>query len=264
MEHKNLNFKIFRFEDGEKPRYDIFQIREREGMTILDALFQIQDELDGSLAFRYSCRGAVCGSCAMLINKVPGLACRIQTRDVKDSQVYVDLQTFGPLAKPGIGRIEKGQILVEPLPNLPVIKDLVVDMEQFFKHYESIKPWLVTEESGLEKEHLMEPEEVQKLEKYTNCILCAACYGTCPVSKRDKEYLGPAALAKVWRFFSDSRDTRKKELLEIVDSQQGVWGCDGVFNCVEVCPKEVPPTQAITALRRRLFTGKVKRVFGRK
>jgi len=128
-----MNLKIFRFEKGkdEKPRYDIFPIRETSGITVLGALFQIQDELDGSLSFRYSCRGAVCGSCAMLINKRPRLACRTQIKNIKKERV-LDLQGYGALAKP-IYLKEKDEILVEPLPNFPVIKDLIVDMTTFFE-----------------------------------------------------------------------------------------------------------------------------------
>ena len=258
-----MNLKIFRFEKGkdEKPRYDIFPIRETSGITVLGALFQIQDELDGSLSFRYSCRGAVCGSCAMLINKRPRLACRTQIKNIKKERV-LDLQGYGALAKP-IYLKEKDEILVEPLPNFPVIKDLIVDMTTFFEHYRSIKPYLYPSYSDME--NLMSPKDERKIEIYTNCILCAICIGACPVSSRNKDFLGPAILAKAWRFIADPRYTKKKEgeLLEKVNSQQGVWGCDTVYKCTDVCPKQVPPTQAITALRRKLFVHKLKKIIRR-
>lgn len=250
-----LRLRVFRFQEGKERRYDTFQVEERDGMTVLEALFKIQEELDPTLSFRYSCRGAVCGSCAMLINKIPRLACRTQVKDVK-ARLIAPLQALGPFAKPALAGIERGEILVEPLPNLPPIKDLVVDMQPFFKRYESLKPWLIAREPLGEKEHLMTPEEVRKLEPYVNCILCAACYASCPAYQRDKNFLGPAALAKAYRFAADPRNAG--EFLERVDSHEGVWGCDAVFRCAEVCPKQVPPTQAITALRRRIFKRRLR------
>ncbi|MBI5252907.1 MAG: 2Fe-2S iron-sulfur cluster binding domain-containing protein, partial [Euryarchaeota archaeon] len=122
-----LKLRVFRSGEG-KERYDIFLVEEREGMTVLEALFKIQEELDSTLSFRYSCRGAVCGSCAMLINKVPRLACRTQVREVKDGRLMAPLQVLRAFAKPAIVGIKRGEILVEPLPNLSIIKDLIVDM----------------------------------------------------------------------------------------------------------------------------------------
>jgi succinate dehydrogenase / fumarate reductase iron-sulfur subunit len=255
-----LKFKVRRFEKGkgEEPRYDTFSIEERDGMTVLEALFAIKEELDGTLAFRYSCRGAVCGSCAVLINGTPMLACRTQVKDVKMGRLAAELRVRGPFGVPAFKKINAGEILVEPLPNLPVLKDLIVDMKRFFDAYESIEPWLIGEEAPPDKEHRMSQEEMEKVEPYINCILCGACYAACPVSARDESYLGPAALAKAWRFLADPRYKGKAELLERVNSHQGVWGCDTVYRCVDVCPKEVPPTQGITAIRRRLLLNKLK------
>lgn len=250
-----LKLRIFRFQEG-KERYDTFLVEEREGMTVLEALFKIQEELDSTISFRYSCRGAVCGSCAMLINKVPRLACRTQVREMKEGRLIAPLQVLGAFARPEITRIEREEILVEPLPNLPVIKDLIVDMQPFFKHYESLQPWLVAREALGEKEHLMSPEEVKKVEPYINCILCAACYASCPAYRRNKNFLGPAVLSKAHRFLADSRNAG--EFLEKVDSRDGVWGCNTVYMCAEVCPKQVPSTQGITTLRRRILMHRLK------
>ena len=161
----------------------IFEIEPKPHMSVLEALFQIQDETDSTLAFRYSCRGAVCGSCAMLINKKQRLACRTQVSEIVGEKVLM-ISTFGPLAKPEfkIGN----EILIEPLPNLPLIKDLIVDMKPFFKHYGSVKPWFDIENTNPQVS-LMSQEETKKLDKYASCILCGLCYGSCPVSARDKE-----------------------------------------------------------------------------
>ena len=229
-----VQMKIMR-QDGERVWHDTFEVDETPGMTVLEALFHVQERMDGSLCFRYSCRGAVCGSCSMLINNVPGLACRTQVSSFED------------------------EILIEPLPNFNVIRDLVVDMEHFYDLLDQIKPWISAGEDVPDGGNLMSPEVEQQIEVYTNCILCATCHGACPVAARDEMYLGPAALAKAWRFFIDPREqeTAKHARLEAVDNKSGVWGCDVVFKCTAVCPKKVTPTQGILAQRKHLNTLKV-------
>lgn len=253
-------FKILR-SCGVESHYDFFEVRLREGMTVLEGLFQIQDEQDGSLAFRYSCRGAVCGSCAMRINKVVRLACRTQINTVLGEKV-VDIESRGVLGKPVV--FSAGDtILIEPLPNLPVVRDLIVDMSRFYEHYRSIKPYFTPAENLSTTgagEYVMSPEEEQRIDGYVNCILCAACHGVCPVVARDGDYLGPAALAKTWRFYDDSRCGDKKQRLEQVNSEHGIWGCDLVYRCVKVCPKKVPPTLAITGLRRQAIKTGIKKI----
>jgi succinate dehydrogenase / fumarate reductase iron-sulfur subunit len=231
MSTERYVFKVSRFDptSNSQPSYQEYTLDVTEGMTILEALLRIQAEQDGSLAFRYACRGAVCGSCAMLINGRVELACRTQVRG-----------------------LETRTITVEPLPNLPVLKDLVVDMEPFFEKNQSIQPWLQPTEPAPERERLVDPVQWAEAEPYTNCILCASCYGVCPAAARDPEYLGPAALAKHYRFLADVRDVADDERVALVDSEQGVWGCDMVWNCVEVCPKGVPPTQGIGKTRARI------------
>ena len=231
MSPKPYTFKIRRFnpeKDG-VPYYEEYSLDVPEGMTVLEALLRLQAEQDGSLAFRYACRGAVCGSCAMLINGHVDLACRSQVR--------------------GLGA---ETITVEPLPNLPVLKDLVVDMEPFFDKNRAVQPWLQPTEPAPERERLVDPVQWAEAEPYTNCILCASCYGVCPAVERDPGYLGPAALAKHYRFLADVRDVADDARVALVDGEQGVWGCDMVWNCVEVCPKGVPPTQGIGKTRARI------------
>ena len=214
-------------------------------MTVLEALLQIQDEQDGTLAFRYSCRGAVCGSCAMLINGKFDLACRVQLQNAPSSSGQVGTET----------------LVLEPLPNLDIIKDLVVDMEPFWDALRQIQPWLHEVTNPAEKERLMSPREREKIDQYVNCILCAACYGSCPVLARDERYLGPAALAKLYRFVADSRDSRGDETLKIANKESGVWGCDTVLRCIDACPKNVRPTDGIEALRRNLVVRKFRKLF---
>lgn len=250
-----MKFKIKRF-DGKNSKFDMFEIKPKPHMSVLEALFQIQDENDGTLAFRYSCRGAVCGSCAMLINKKQRLACRTQVSEIVGEKVLT-VSTFGPLAKPEFKTGD--EILVEPLPNLSLIKDLIVDMKPFFKHYESIKPWFDIENTNPEA-NLMSQEDTKKIDKYASCILCGLCYGSCPVSARDKDYMGPAALAKAWRFYTDPRFPGREIMLSRVDFTDGVWACDHVYRCVEVCPKQVPPTNAITGLTRKIIVQKIKNI----
>lgn len=248
---KLVRFKIKRF-DGKKSKYDRFEIEPKPHMSVLEALFQIQDAQDSTLAFRYSCRGAVCGSCAMLINKKHRLACRTQVSEIVGEKV-LSISAYGPLAKPEFKTGD--EILVEPLPNLPLIKDLIVDMKPFFKHYESLKPWFEGKQ-----EVLMTQKDTINVDKYASCILCGLCYGACPVSARDKDFLGPSTLAKAMRFYADPRYQGLEEMLKRVDFTKGVWACDHVYRCVEVCPKQVPPTNAITGLTRKIILQKMKNI----
>lgn len=247
-----MKIKIKRY-DGEKSRFDTFEIIPKPHMSVLEALFQIQDELDGSLAFRYSCRGAVCGSCAMLINKKQRLACRTQISEIVGERVLT-ISSYGPIAKPEIKTGD--EILVEPLQNLPLIKDLIVDMKPFFKHYEAIGPGFNVEGELVP----MTQKDVKKVDKYAACILCGLCYGACPVASRERKYLGPAALANAWRFYDDTRYNNKEEMLKRVDSKSGIWACDQVYRCVEVCPKNVPATNAITGFIRKTVIHKMKHI----
>jgi succinate dehydrogenase / fumarate reductase iron-sulfur subunit len=232
-----MRLKVFRFDpESGKRGYDTFELEPAPGWTVLDALFAAQDVHDDSLSFRYSCRGAVCGSCAMLINKVPRLACRTQVRQLLDGEAW------------DAGR----EIIVEPLPHLTVIKDLVVDMERFFAFYRAVEPVLKPAGPVPEREYSMAGDVVRELEKYTNCILCGACVGACPVNSRADAYLGPAALAKLYRFHIDTRDQRNDSRLLHANSSGGWWGCEFHTNCMRVCPKGVPPNLAIGKARRRL------------
>lgn len=251
-----MKFKIKRFDKG-KSWFDTFEVKTVPHMSVLEVLFKIQDEQDSSLAFRYSCRGAVCGSCAMHINKRQRLACRTQVSEISGERVF-NLTKYGALAK--LETKTGNEILIEPLPSLPVIKDLIVDTEPFFKHYEDIEPWFVEKETLPDNEVLMSPKDLEKIHSFAGCILCGICYGTCPSFARDKDFIGPAVLAKAWRFYADPRNNNISDILDKVDSTNGVWACDEVYRCVEVCPKNVPPTNAITSLMRKIIIKRLKSI----
>ena len=244
-----MKLRILRTSQGSGPAYLVYEIEPRQGMTVLDALFQVHDRQDDSLSFRYSCRGAVCGSCAMLINKVPRLACRTQVAGL------IDEKPMNLAPSPTIMATESwdpgSEVLIEPLPNMPVIKDLIVDMDGFFAKYRRIGPTLHAEMAG-DRETIMDANAVKELERYTNCILCAACYGACPVNGSDPEYIGPAALTKLYRFRIDPREKDAGKRLGIADVPHGWWACGFYTNCTNVCPRGVPPNVAIGRARQEL------------
>ncbi len=227
-----LTLRITRYQKEKDPPQwvETFSVETREGMNLLEALIKIQDEQDGTLAFRYSCRGAVCGSCAMRVNGKVTLACRTHVEDL--------------LPKP---------VLIGPLPYFPVIRDLIVDLSTFFEHYREIESSLHGKPVSPKSEYLMDENRRKQIDPYIQCILCGICLGVCPAFYRDGQFLGPAILAKVYRFFKDPRDRRGEKILEKVNSQTGVWACNTVFQCVKFCPKEVPPTYAIVTMRRKIL-----------
>lgn len=235
-----VEFRVFRFEpdDGE-PRFDRFQVPVEKGMTVLEGLYYILENLDSSLAFRSSCRSAVCGSCAMHINGCYRLACRTQ---------------IAALEPP---------VVIRPLAHLPVLKDLVVDMEPFFAHYEVIKPYLVPKEPPPEQEYLQSQKERKRLDGLVDCILCGACYGACPLGLSDPHYLGPHAFLQALRFLEDSRDGAKEERLALIGTEDGAFRCHTVFSCQRVCPKDLDPSGAIARLKLQLTLAKLRRVFRR-
>jgi len=240
MDSNLLTLRIRRFHKEKNPpqRIETFQVEIRRGMNLLEALLRIQDEQDETLSFRYSCRGAVCGSCAMRVNGKDVLACRTHVEDLLD--------------KPA---------LIEPLPLFPVIRDLIVDLSTFFDHYRKIGPFLQGKPVSPQSEYLMGEKKRKEIDPYINCILCGICFGTCPAFGKDSKFLGPAVLAKAYRFLADPRDRRNEEILNAVNRQQGVWGCKTVFNCVSVCPKQVPPTHAIVKMRSSILRSRIGHLF---
>src|SRR4030067_3152649 len=192
MNSRLLTLRIKRFhKEKAPPRWvETFQVEPRKGMSLLEALLRIQDDQDGSLSFRYSCRGAVCGSCAMRVNGKLVLACRTHVEDL--------------LEKP---------TLIEPLPFFPVLRDLIVDMSTFFDHYQQIKPYLHGKPAPADSEYRMAEDERKEIDPYVQCILCGICFGVCPAFQRSSQFLGPAMLAKAYRFLVDPRDGRSGDIL---------------------------------------------------
>lgn len=235
-------FKILRYDPtkDEPPHFQTYVYEPKPRDSVMEALKDIRDQQDPSLSFRYSCREAVCGSCAMVINGEIALSCR----------------TLVDAAGPDL-------IVIEPLPNMEILKDLVVDMAPFWEAYRFVQPYLQPVGEVPPKGHHIEDSELEDVFRLTTCILCASCYSACPVVSREAEYLGPAALAKLHRFVKDPRDKRSYEALKRVDSPTGVWGCDTVFRCNAVCPKEVQPGHSIEGVRRALVVRKMKRIFRR-
>jgi succinate dehydrogenase / fumarate reductase iron-sulfur subunit len=234
MAEARLRIKRFDPATDTAPRWDQFTVPYEGSMTVLEALFAIQERQDGTLCFRYCCRAAVCGSCAMYINGRYRLACQ------------TNVTHFG------------GDIVVEPMPHVPVVKDLVSDMADFFAKYEYIKPWLIRNSEEPEKEIPQSPADRQKLDMPIDCILCGSCYSSCPSVWGSENYLGPAALLKAYRFEIDSRDEARKERLPFFDNEFGAYRCHTITNCIEACPKELNPTEGIqwlkgAAVRRRIL-----------
>ena len=242
MNPSTLKLKIKRYNSEKTPSswLETFVVETRKGMNLLEALLRIQDEQDSTLSFRYSCRGAVCGSCGMKVNGELVLACRTPVERL-------------------LGKV----VLIEPLPFFPAIRDLIVDMSLFFEHYREIKPYLHGKPTDSDRETLMTEAERKEIDPYIQCILCGICFGACPAYQRDPKFLGPAMLAKAFRFIADSRDARSEEILSEVNNQRGVWGCNTVFQCVKVCPEEVPPTHAILKMRRNILNHRLASFFSR-
>lgn len=226
-----ISVRVQRFNPDvdKKPRLQTFSLQWRKGMTILDALHDLKAEQDGSLTFRRSCRHAICGSCAMNVNGKNMLVCNQPIKDHLNS---------------------KGEITIKPLPYLPVIKDLVVDRTAFWAQYMRVKPWLIPPDNVPEKEFRMSAEEVAALQDAEKCIMCGACYSACSVIGMTKQYIGPHALLKAFLRVLDPRDSAPAERLADLAGGDGVYRCHTIFNCIDACPKELNPTQAIETLRK--------------
>jgi fumarate reductase iron-sulfur subunit len=211
-------------EQQTEPTSQRFEVPLREDWVVLDALNYIKDKLDGSLAYRWSCRMGVCGSCGMMVNGEPKLTCA----------------TF-------LSHYMPGPVRVEPLRYFPVVRDLVIEMTDFMVKLQSVQPWIVRkDEKPLSAgEYLQTPEELDTYKQFSMCINCMLCYAACPVYGLDPQFIGPAAIALAQRYNMDSRDQGAPQRLEILSQHEGMWGCTFVGECTQVCPKSVDPAGAI-------------------
>lgn len=232
-----VHLKIQRFnpEKDSKPWWSEHDVEAEETDRVLDALHQVKWYDDGTLTLRRSCAHGICGSDAMRINGRNALACKVLIKDV--------------------GK----KITVQPLLGLPLIKDLVVDMEPFFAKYRSVLPYLVNDDDPGQRERLQSPEARARYDDTTKCILCAACTTSCPAFWANDEYVGPAAIVQSHRFIFDSRDRITDERLQIMADTMGVWRCRTAFNCVEACPRDIDVTRAINEVKLAVMSsGRVK------
>jgi succinate dehydrogenase / fumarate reductase iron-sulfur subunit len=234
--------KVLRYnpEVDEGPRFAEYEVEVVRGLTLLDAILKVKDEIDGSLAVRYSCRSAICGSCAITVNDQNRLACKTQLSEM--------------------GRVVK----VEPLAGYSIIKDLIVDMKPFWEQMKRVLPYFITKTPDPEGERLQTPEERKLIDEATWCIFCGACSSSCPVMWTDERYIGPAAFVKAWRFVGDSRDEGAEERLQRINSEFGVWRCHTIFRCVDSCPKGINPAVSIESLRRVLIRKSFRKLFAPK
>jgi succinate dehydrogenase / fumarate reductase iron-sulfur subunit len=219
-----IDLRILRYdpERDAAPHWDRFDVDAEPMDRVLDLLHKVKWESDGSLTFRRSCAHGVCGSDAMMINGRNRLACKIR-----------------------VDQLGK-RITVAPLPGMPVIKDLVVDMDDFFAKYRSVMPFLIAnDEPPADAERLQTQRDRERYDDTTKCILCAACTSSCPSFWAQPSYVGPAAIVNAHRFIFDSRDDGAHERLEILADKDGVWRCRTIFNCVDACPRGINITKAI-------------------
>jgi succinate dehydrogenase / fumarate reductase iron-sulfur subunit len=230
-----MQVSIYRYDPDKDvaPYTQHFEVDIPEGrdLMVLDVLALVKEQ-DPSISYRRSCREGVCGSDGLNMNKKNGLACITPISEVAP----------------------RGKLEIRPLPGLPVIRDLVVDMSQFYKQYEKVQPFLMTNEPAPTQERLQSPEEREKLDGLYECILCACCSTSCPSFwwNPDK-FIGPAGLLQAYRFLADSRDTATDERLANLEDPFSVFRCRGIMNCVSVCPRGLNPTRAIGHIRKMLL-----------
>jgi succinate dehydrogenase / fumarate reductase iron-sulfur subunit len=223
--------RILRYnpESDNKPYWKTYTLEVEDDATILDILNEIHWRVDGTLAYRRSCRSAICGSCAMKVNGQNVLACETPTQ-----------------------RFKGDKLKIEPLPGFKIIKDLVVDFDQFFSKLKRVKSYLILDNALPDKEFIQTPEEFEEIRESATCILCGACTSSCPSLWANENYLGPAALLKAYRFIFDSRDNGKDERIGIVNDRNGIWRCHTIFNCMEACPKDIKITEYLSKLKVKI------------
>ena len=225
-QNRTIALEVFRYlpDDEEEPRFQRYEIPFRPDMVVIDALNYIKDHVDGTLSYRYSCRMGVCGSCGMMINGEPKLTCATFLKDYYPRPIRV-----------------------EPLAHFPVIRDLVINLDDFVHKMSEVKSWLIPKEVKpiSEGEYLQTPAELAHYKQFSMCINCLLCYAACPVYGLHPDFVGPAAIALAQRYNLDSRDGGEEQRAQMISSSEGVWECTFVGQCSVVCPKHVDPAGAI-------------------
>jgi fumarate reductase iron-sulfur subunit len=223
---KTIQLKILRYrpETDIEPAYGFFMVPYTDDMSVLQGLQTIKDTLDGTLSFRWSCRMAVCGSCGMMINGKPQLACNTFLRNLLP-----------------------GPVTIEPLNNFPIERDLVVSVGDFVKKIESIYPYIIPKEPRTIEQgpYLQTPVQLAAYESFSDCINCMLCYAACPQFGENPDFIGPGAMALLQRYNGDSRDGGRLKRIEAISGEDGVWSCTAVGVCSDVCPKQVNPANAV-------------------
>jgi succinate dehydrogenase / fumarate reductase iron-sulfur subunit len=265
MADYTIKVRRFQPESGEGPYWEQFNVDLEPSLSVLDALLQTKDREDGSLAVRCSCRAAICGSCGMKVNGQSTLGCKTQIGEAQE-------QANKMVAATGVSAAEAGSpvrgegaeavatateadnvIVIEPMGNMPVIKDLVTDMES--SHWTKIRrvtPWLLPHGEAPEREYIVEPESMIDITQSMACIQCGACVSSCLSMEADPDFIGPAALAKAYRFVGDPRDAETTERLhDLAEDPHGIYDCTHCFSCIDACPKGVAPMDQIMRLRRK-------------
>ena len=221
-----IAFDVLRYrpEQDESPVWQRYDVPFTDDMSVLQGLQYIKDHIDGSLSFRWSCRMAICGSCGMMIDAKPALACKTFLRELLP-----------------------GPVRVEALAHFPIERDLIVSVDGFLKKLESVKPYLIakTPRTLAEGEYLQTPGQLEHFEQYSACINCMLCYSACPQFGLVPGFTGPGVLALLHRYNADSRDGGRAQRMAIVNAEEGVWSCTAVGYCSEVCPKQVDPANAV-------------------
>ncbi len=239
MASRGFRLRVQRFDPSTEagPRFEEYDVPMGEAKTVLDALLYVKRKVDHSLALRFSCRMASCGSCGMKVDGKARLACETP-----------------------VGGGSGGRITVQPMDNFPIVRDLVVDLEGLFSKHRAVTPRLVrndaTEQDAPKGEYLVTPGELEATLQFTHCIKCGLCSSSCPTASTDRLYLGPQALTQAYRYLADVRDQGGEERLEALDSTHGVWRCHFAGTCSAVCPKGVDPALGIQLLKRYVMAGR--------